>query len=105
MGAIFDENDNADDAADRQRGRNDDIDLTHLSAELRDLLRQTVHRVEDIEAERKSLGDDIKDLLAGAKLKGLDPKTVRKIVRRRAMGKAKREAEDALLELYEGVFA
>jgi len=105
--SIFDENDHPADAADRERGANepDDIDLTHLSPELRDLLRSTVHRVEGLEEERRDLGEDIKDLLAGAKGKGLDPKTIRTIVRRRRMDKAKREREDQLLELYSGVFA
>jgi uncharacterized protein (UPF0335 family) len=106
MTSVFDENDNPDDAADRERGRNDsdDIDLTHLSPELRDLARSTLHRVEDIEAQRKELADDAKDLLAGAKLKGVDPKTIRKIIRLRAMDQEKRRKEEQLLELYLGVF-
>jgi uncharacterized protein (UPF0335 family) len=107
MSSVFDENDNPDDVADRERGRNetDEIDLTHLSPELRDLVRSTMHRVEDLEAQRKELADDVKDLLAGAKLKGVDPKTIRTIIKLRKMDPKKREREEQLLELYLGVFA
>lgn len=93
------------DAADRERGRNDDVDVTHVDAEARDLLRSTVHRVEDLLVQKADIQSDITDLYAVAKAKGLDAKTIRTIIKRRATDKAKLEEQDMLLELYSGVFA
>jgi uncharacterized protein (UPF0335 family) len=101
MAGPFDDTDEAD-AADRARGRND---ATHVDAEARDLLRSTVHRVEDLLAQKAELQADIKELMDDAKGKGIDTKIVRQVIKRRAMDKAEREQQDTLLELYEGVFA
>jgi uncharacterized protein (UPF0335 family) len=46
--------------------------------------------------------DDLKEIYAEAKAAGYQTKIVRKLVARRAMEKAKRDEEDALLETYEG---
>lgn len=63
-----------------------------------------VERVERLEEEKKALADDIKDVYAEAKAEGFDTKIMRKVVARRRMDKAQRDEQDALLELYEGVF-
>jgi len=65
-------------------------------------LRKFVERVENVEAEMKSLSDDRKEIYEEAKGTGLDVKTIRTLVRWRRKDKAKREAEAALLELYSG---
>jgi uncharacterized protein (UPF0335 family) len=104
MSSVFDENDNPDDVADRERGRND-VDLTHLDKDAKTRLRSVVSRIESIEVERKELGDRIKELLLVEKSHGLDPKIIRTVLRRRKMSNSERDEFDTLVELYEGVFA
>lgn len=63
-------------------------------------LRSFLERVERLEEERATIAGDVKEVFAEAKGEGYDVKTLRKIVRLRKMDRAKREEEDALLELY-----
>jgi uncharacterized protein (UPF0335 family) len=63
-------------------------------------LRAFLERVERLEEEKGAIAGDIKEVFAEAKGEGYDVKTLRKIVRLRKMDKAKREEEDALLDLY-----
>jgi uncharacterized protein (UPF0335 family) len=65
-----------------------------------DQLRLFIERVERLEEERKSIGDDVKDVYAEAKGSGFDTKTMRKIVALRRMEKHARDESDALLETY-----
>lgn len=104
MSGPFDENDDPDDAADRARGRNDDVDTTHLDKDAKTRLRQVVSRLESIDEEKKSLGERAKELLAEAKGQGLDPKIIRAVLKRRKMDREELEQFDTLVELYEGVF-
>ena len=55
---------------------------------------------ERLEEERKSLADDIKDIYAEAKSAGFEVKVVRQIIRIRKQDKAKRQEEEAILDLY-----
>jgi uncharacterized protein (UPF0335 family) len=64
-------------------------------------LRQFIERVERLEAERKDLAEQAKEVMAEAKARGYDTKVLRKVIARR-----KREADDlaeeeAVLEMYE----
>lgn len=59
-----------------------------------------IERVEALEAEKKDLAEDIKTVYLEAKVKGLDPKIMRKIVKMRAMDAEKRREEAELLDLY-----
>jgi uncharacterized protein (UPF0335 family) len=104
MGGVFDENDTPDDAADRRRGRND-RDATHIDKDSKEKLRSFVHRIETLAEEKDAIAEDIKELFAEAKGVGFDVKIIRQVIRRRKQDKADREQQDALLELYEGVFA
>jgi uncharacterized protein (UPF0335 family) len=65
-------------------------------------LKSYVDRIERVNAEIDSLAVDRKDLYTEVKSAGFTPKIVRKMIARRAMEKAKRDEEDALLETYEG---
>jgi len=61
--------------------------------------------IERIENQNERIADeraDLKEIYAEVKANGYAPKIVRKLVARRAMEKAKRDEEDALLETYEG---
>lgn len=65
-----------------------------------DELRQFVERIERLDAEKKDLAEQQKEVMAEAKSRGYDTKVLRKIIALR-----KREADDiaeeeALLEMY-----
>jgi uncharacterized protein (UPF0335 family) len=63
-------------------------------------LRTYLDRIERLEAEKKALAEDIKDIYAEAKAVGFDSKTLRKVYRLRLMNTDKRREEEELLELY-----
>jgi uncharacterized protein (UPF0335 family) len=63
-------------------------------------LRSFLERVERLEEEKTTIAGDIKEVFAEAKGEGYDTKTMRKVIRLRKMDKAKREEEEALLDLY-----
>jgi len=63
-------------------------------------LRSFLERVERLEEEKSTIAGDIKEVFAEAKGEGYDTKTLRKIIRLRKMDRAKREEEEALLDLY-----
>lgn len=69
-----------------------------------DQLRSFVERIERLEEEKKTISDDIKDVYAEAKGNGFDTKVLRALVARRRLDQSEREAFDAMLETYEGVF-
>lgn len=63
-------------------------------------LRLLIERIERMEEDKKAVADDIKDVYAEAKGTGFDTKTIRSIIRLRAMDKAARQEQEALLETY-----
>lgn len=65
-------------------------------------LRAFIERVEHVEEEMKTLGEDRKEIYEEAKGIGLDTATIRILVRWRKKDKARRQAQAALLELYSG---
>jgi uncharacterized protein (UPF0335 family) len=65
-----------------------------------DELRLLIERIERLEEEKKAIADDVKDVYAEAKARGYDTKTMRAIIRLRAMETHTREEAEALLETY-----
>ena len=63
-------------------------------------LRQFIERVERLEAERKDLADQQKEVMAEAKARGYDTKVMRKIIALRKRDKDDIAEEEAVLELY-----
>ena len=63
-------------------------------------LRLLIERIETLEAEKKGIADDVKDVYAEAKSAGFDPKAMKQVVRLRKKEKAQREAEEAMIDLY-----
>jgi uncharacterized protein (UPF0335 family) len=63
-------------------------------------LKSYLERIERLEAEKKGIAEDIKDIYAEAKSFGFDTKTMRKVLRLRQMDQQKRQEEAELLELY-----
>ena len=86
------------DAADRERGRNDTETVSHGQ------LKAFVERIERMAEERQEINEDIKEIYAEAKGNGYNTKVLRKLIARRKQDRDARLEEDALLEIYEGVF-
>jgi uncharacterized protein (UPF0335 family) len=65
-------------------------------------LKAYIERIENVNGDIKDRMEDRKEIYSELKSAGFTPKIVRKLIARRAMEKAKRDEEDALLETYEG---
>jgi len=63
-------------------------------------LRSFIERVERIEEEKKALTADVREIYAEAKGHGFDVKVMRAVVRLRAMDKADRQEQEAVLDMY-----
>lgn len=63
-------------------------------------LRQYVSRIENLEAEKKALAEDVKDVYQQIKSAGLDGKIIRKIIALRKRDRQEREEEEQIMELY-----
>ena len=57
-------------------------------------------RIETMEAQKKELGEDIKDVFLEAKSRGYDVKIMRHVLRLRAMDPDKRQEERYLVDTY-----
>jgi uncharacterized protein (UPF0335 family) len=74
------------------------IDVLNSTAQTR--LKTIIERIERLEEEKAGIANDIKEVFAEAKGEGFDVKILRKVVRIRKQDKAKRQEEEALLDLY-----
>ena len=63
-------------------------------------LRQFIERVEHLEAEKRDIADQIKEVMAEAKGRGYDTKVLRKIIGLRKRDKDDVAEEEAILDLY-----
>jgi len=71
-----------------------------LTQTTQEKLRQLVARIEKLEEEKKSIGDDVKETYAEAKAMGFDTKVLRQVVRYRKLDKQEREEQEQVRELY-----
>lgn len=65
-----------------------------------DRLRLLIERVERLEAEKKELATDIRDVFGEAKAVGYDPKIMRIILRLRKMNPDDRAEMEAIVDTY-----
>ncbi|QDP65846.1 MAG: putative double-stranded DNA-binding protein [Prokaryotic dsDNA virus sp.] len=63
-------------------------------------LRQFVERIERLEAEKKSIADQIREVYAESKSRGYDQKALRAIVGLRKLDKDQIDEQEAVLEMY-----
>lgn len=75
-------------------------DVPAASSEAADRLRSLIERIERLEEERKTLGDDIKEVFAEAKSAGFDVKVIRQIIRIRRQEPSDVEEQESLLDVY-----
>ena len=73
-------------------------DVLNQAAQTR--LRTISERIERLEVDKTTVMNDIKEVFAEAKGEGFDVKILRKVIRMRKMDKAKRDEEEALIDLY-----
>jgi uncharacterized protein (UPF0335 family) len=71
-----------------------------IEAEAMTRLKTIIERVERLEEDKAGIAGDIKEVYAEARGGGYDVKVLRKIVRLRAQDKARRQEEEALMDLY-----
>jgi uncharacterized protein (UPF0335 family) len=79
------------------------LDITTTSAidaTAQGKLKSLIERIERLEEDKAAVAIDLKEVYAEAKGEGFDTKIIRKVVRLRAQDKAKRQEEEALIDLY-----
>ena len=63
-------------------------------------LRQFIERYERLEAERRDLSDQMKEVMAEAKARGYDAKVLKKLIALRKRDSTEVSEVEAILELY-----
>lgn len=63
-------------------------------------LRQFVERYERLDAERKDIGEQMKDVMAEARARGYDVKVLKKLIALRKRDSSEVSEEEAILDLY-----
>ena len=71
-----------------------------LSGQAQGQLKAIIERIERLEEDKAAVAADLKEVYAEAKGNGFDTKILRKVVRFRKQDQAKRQEEEALLDLY-----
>lgn len=68
-------------------------------------LRQFIERYETLEADKKAIADEQKELMAEAKGRGYDTKIMRKVIAERKRDADEIAEEEAILQLYRDALA
>lgn len=74
------------------------IDVLNTTAQGQ--LKTIIERIERLEEDKAAIMADLKEVFAEAKGNGFDVKILRKVIRIRKQDTAKRQEEEALLDLY-----
>jgi uncharacterized protein (UPF0335 family) len=78
----------------------DSASIDTLGATAQGKLKSLVERIERLEEDKAAVANDLKEVYLEAKGEGFDVKIIRKVVRLRKADAAKRQEEEALIELY-----
>lgn len=78
----------------------DSANIDVLNSAAQGQLKSIIERIERLETEKAEVAEQIKEVFAEAKGNGFDVKILRKVVRLRKQDRAKRQEEDAILDLY-----
>lgn len=65
-----------------------------------DEIRQFIERYEHLEAEKRDLAEDQKEVMAEAKGRGFDTKALKRVIQLRKMKPDERAEFDAMVEMY-----
>ena len=71
-----------------------------LTAAAQGRLKSFFERIERLEEDKAAISADLKEVFLEAKGEGFDTKIIRKVIRLRKQDKAKRQEEEALVDLY-----
>lgn len=71
--------------------------MTNIAAQE---LRSFIERIERLEEEKKTISDDIKDVMGEAKGRGYDTKAMKAILRLRKKDEHERSEEEMILDTY-----
>jgi uncharacterized protein (UPF0335 family) len=71
-----------------------------IDSAAKDQIKSIIERVERLEEEKKTIGDDIRDVYTEAKGNGYDVKALRTIVRMRKQDADARREQETILDLY-----
>lgn len=63
-------------------------------------LRSIIERIERLETEKAEVAEQIKEVFAEAKGNGFSVKPLRAVIKLRKLDRAKRQEEEAILDLY-----
>ena len=74
------------------------IDVLNSAAQTQ--LKTIIERIERLEEDKAAVAADLKEVYLEAKGNGFDVKIIRKVIRLRKQDTAKRQEEDALVDLY-----
>jgi uncharacterized protein (UPF0335 family) len=74
------------------------IDVINATAQGK--LKSIIERIERLEEDKAAVANDLKEVFAEAKGEGFDVKILRKVIRLRKQDSAKRQEEEALIDLY-----
>ena len=66
----------------------------------KDQIKAIIERIENLEGEKKTITDDIRDVYVEAKGNGYDVKSLRTIVRMRKQDVNERQEQETILETY-----
>jgi uncharacterized protein (UPF0335 family) len=78
----------------------DSASIDVLNSTAQSQLKAIIERIERLEEDKAAVQNDLKEVYAEAKGNGFDTKILRKVVRLRKQDKAKRQEEEALVDLY-----
>lgn len=87
-------------ATDRKVKKTDNEKSSDAHGIARDQLRAFIERIERLEEEKKTVGDDIKDVYGEAKGMGYDTKIMKKVIARRKRDAQELREEDEILDTY-----
>lgn len=71
-----------------------------MTAAAQGRLRTIIERINNLETDKEAVQADIKEVYAEAKGDGYDVKVLRKVVRELKKDRAKRQEEEAIMDLY-----
>lgn len=71
-----------------------------MTAAAQGRLRTIIERINRLEEDKEAVQLDIKEVYAESKAAGYDTKALRKVIRLLKMDRAKRQEEEAIIDLY-----
>ena len=74
--------------------------LEILNSDAQGQLKTIIQRIERLEEDKAGIQQDLKEVYLEAKGNGFDPKVLRKVIAIRKQDRAKRQEEEALMDLY-----